>query len=175
MLTSGVVGGLFLRIIYSMITPAILILATGSLVTSTITRLNRAGDRARVLLGELAALRAAGDTVNMSLHTQWLINYRRRSAIIERALSLFYIAIFLFIAGSLGIAIDDLIKNVVPWLSLAFVMLGVMMLFAGTAGLVIETQYATGQLRSEIEAAMGETLEEMERGEKTSQIRRVSS
>lgn len=168
-------GSIFLRIISAMITPAILILATGSLVASTITRLNRAGDRGRALLVEVIELRRKGDDAQVGLHTLWLINYRRRSAIIERALTLFYVAIFLFIGASLGIAIDDLLKNVVPWLSLVLVLGGAVLLFAGTAGLVIETRYATGQLRSEIEATMGESLEEMERNERSPRIARASS
>ncbi|GAC1402711.1 MAG: DUF2721 domain-containing protein [Candidatus Velthaea sp.] len=175
MFTQVASGSMFLRIISAMITPAILILATGSLVASTLTRLNRAGDRGRALLVELVDLRARGDDAAVSLHTRWLINYRRRSAIIERALTLFYVAIFLFIGSSLGIAIDDLLKNVVPWLSLVFVLCGALLLFAGTAGLIIETRYATGQLRSEIEATMGESLEEMERNEKSPRIVRASS
>jgi len=159
----------------AMITPAILILATGSLVTSTITRLNRAGDRARSLLADLTVLRASGDDAKISLYTTWLINYRRRSAIIERALPLFYIAIFLFVGTSLGIAIDDLLKDQVPWLSLVLVLGGALLLFAGTAGLVLETQLATGQLRSEIEASMGESVEVMEGKKGSPHIVRASS
>lgn len=150
----------FLRIISAMITPAILILATGSLVVSTMTRLNRAGDRARALLVQYKAAKAAGDP-QLAAFTGWLLNYRRRSGLTERALTLYYMAIFLFVGGSLAIAVDDLLRNVVPWLSLVLVVIGALFLFAGTAALVVETQLATGQIRSEIEATLGESIQQM--------------
>jgi hypothetical protein len=68
----------------------------------------------------------------------------------------------MFVGGSLAIAADDVLHASVPWLSLALVVTGALVLFFGTAALVIETQLATGQLRSEIEFAMGETIEQME-------------
>jgi hypothetical protein len=150
----------FLRIISAMITPAILILATGSLVTSTMARLNRAGDRARALIIQLPE--ADGDPQRIELYRGWLFRYRRRSGLTERALTSFYVAIFMFVGGSLAIAADDVLHASVPWLSLALVVTGALVLFFGTAALVIETQLATGQLRSEIEFAMGETIEQME-------------
>ena len=153
----------FLRVISAMITPAILILATGSLVTSTMTRLNRAGDRARAIMQQLVTERDTADAAHIRLYSGWLLNYRRRSALTERALTAFYLAIFLFVGGSLAIAIDDLLRDTIPWLSLILVLCGALFLFAGTLALVIETQLATGQIRSEIEATMGETLEQMER------------
>lgn len=151
----------FLRIISAMITPAILILATGSLVVSTMTRLNRAGDRARALLVEYRAARDVGDE-RIDDYTGWLLNYRRRSGLTERALTLYYMAIFLFVGSSLAIAVDNLLQDTIPWLSLVLVVIGALFLFSGTAALVVETQLATGQIRHEIEATLGETIEQMQ-------------
>lgn len=144
-------GSSSLRLISTMITPAILILATGSLVSSTLVRLARIVDRSRLMLADIERYAAAGDTVRAGLCRGWLPSYVKRVSFVERALSLYYIAIGLFVAGSLAIAVDDLTKDSVPWLSLVLVVCGALALFTGTAMLVIETHLAAGQLRHEID------------------------
>jgi hypothetical protein len=141
----------FLAVISAMITPAILILATGSLVSSTLIRVGRIVDRARIIMDQVAELRRAGDETRAAITVGWLLQYRRRAALVERALTLYYSAIGVFVAGSLAITIDDLTRDAVPWLSLCLVVIGAIFLFAGTVALVIETNMATGGLRREID------------------------
>jgi hypothetical protein len=148
-------GSSFLAIISASLTPAILILATGSLVTSTLTRLNRITDRARDLIEGIDAARERDDEELVQLDILWLRTYLRRSTLAERALTFYYTAIFFFVASSLAITIDDLTRDAVPWLSLLLVVGGALLLFAGTASLVIEANLATGALRAEIEASCG--------------------
>jgi hypothetical protein len=145
----------FLAIISAMITPSILILAAGSLVASTLTRIARVVDRARTLIDRIPQYRAAGDEASIAVAKGWLRDYQRRGALAERALQLYYLAIGLFVAGSLAITIDNLTQHAIPWLSLALVVSGAACLFFGTAALVLETNIATGTLRSEIEHACG--------------------
>lgn len=145
-----------LSVISAMITPAILILATGSLVASTLTRLARVVDRARELLGLIVAARESGDESLARTYARWLRAYRRRSAFAERALTLYYVAIFLFVTASLTIAVEHLTNAVVPWFSLSLVLFGAGALCAGTAALVIETNIATGTLRAEIDETLGD-------------------
>lgn len=173
---TGSTGSVLLRVISAMITPAILILATGSLVASTLSRLSRTGDRARALLDRLVELRAAGDSVQAQLYARWLLTYRRRSGLTERALTCFYTAIFLFVASSLAIALDEFTKDRLPWLSLVLVLGGSMLLFAGVAALVLETNMATGQLRHEIDAAFvgGDLNVEAKNGESPHIVRASS-
>ncbi|HEY0798659.1 MAG TPA: DUF2721 domain-containing protein [Candidatus Baltobacteraceae bacterium] len=142
----------FLGVISAMITPAILILATGSLVMSTLTRVGRIVDRARRLIALLATQRASNDTEGAQTTVDWLFHYRRRAALAERALTLYYSAIGTFVAASLAISVDSLTRNSIPWLSLMFVVVGAIFLFSGTLALVIETNIATGALRKEIDA-----------------------
>lgn len=145
----------FLGIISAMITPSILILAAGSLVASTLTRIARVVDRARTLIDRIPQLRAAGDEASITVSMGWLRDYQRRGALAERALQLYYLAIGLFVAGSLAITVDNLTQHAIPWLSLLLVVSGAACLFFGTAALVLETNIATGTLRSEIEHACG--------------------
>jgi hypothetical protein len=145
----------FLAVISAMITPSILILASGSLVASTLTRLARVVDRARILIERIPGLRASGKDEDVATTMRWLRLYLRRAELAERALQLYYFAIGLFVAGSLAITIDDLTKHSVPWLALLLVVAGAACLFFGTAALVLETNIATGTLRSEVEHACG--------------------
>lgn len=142
-----------LSIISAMITPAILILASGNLVASTLQRLSRIVDRARVLGDRLAQLRAAGDAAQAAALADVLVVYRRRAIFVGRALSGYYAAIGLFIVTSLTIALDDVIGNVVPWLAVALTVTGVVLLLVGTIALVVETNLATGILARELDVA----------------------
>jgi hypothetical protein len=144
-----------LSVISAMSTPAILILATGSLVASTLTRLRRVVDRARQLLADIVAARENGDAERADTYARWLRAFGRRASFAERALLLYYIAIFLFVTASLTIAIEHLTRAVVPWFSLTLVLAGAAALCAGTAALVIETNIANGTLRAEIAETLG--------------------
>ena len=152
-----------LGVISAMITPAILILGTGSLVASTLTRLSRVVDRARMLLAQTLEARERGDELAARTFARWLRLYRRRSFLAERALTLYYAAIFLFVVASLTIAVEDVTHVRVPWVSLALVLLGACVLCVGTGFLVIETNIAAGMLRAEIDHALGEDWHHPER------------
>jgi hypothetical protein len=140
-----------LAIISAMITPAILILASGSLVASTLTRLSRIVDRARALADRLAEYRARGDQQSIEALTEILRIYRRRSLFVGRALSAYYAAIGFFIVTSLTIALDNVVGGVAPWLAVALSVVGVVLLLLGTVALVVETNLASGLLGRELD------------------------
>ena len=140
-----------LTIISAMITPAILILASGNLVASTLTRLGRIVDRARALGDHLAAHgQAMGGSASAEL-VDILRNYRRRSIFVARALSAYYAAIGFFIVTSLTIALDNVVQTLVPWLAVVLTVIGVLLLLLGTLALVIETNLASGMLGRELD------------------------
>ena len=145
-----------LGVISAMITPAILILATGSLVASTLSRIARVFDRARDLLARTVAARERGDELAVRTFTRWLRAYRRRTMLAERALTFYYGAIFLFVVASLSIALEDVTRFAAPALSLGLVMFGAALLCLATAFLFVETSLATGMLRAEIAHALGD-------------------
>lgn len=144
-----------LGVISAMITPAILILGTGSLVASTLTRIARVFDRAREVLAQTTAAAQRGDLQTVRTYTRWLRSYRRRSQFVERALTFYYLAIFLFVMSSLSIALEEVTRVAVPWISLALVLLGATFLCIATAFLVIETNMAAGLLRDELDHELG--------------------
>lgn len=143
----------YLPIISAMITPAILILATGSLVNSTLTRLARIVDRTRVLIERAAASHMRSNPDDGEQIPSW-IPYQRRASLVERALTMFYAAIGMFVAGSLAIMIDHFIPDTLPWFSVIVVVIGAIFLFIGTVALVFETHTAAGSLRREMEMAV---------------------
>jgi hypothetical protein len=139
-----------LAVISAMITPAILILASGSLVSSTLTRLSRIVDRARALIERREASRAENDADGVAAYTEVLKDYRRRATLVERALSGFYAAIGFFVATSLTIALDNFIQDVIPWLAVALTIIGATLLLGGTVALTLETNMAAGTLYREM-------------------------
>jgi Protein of unknown function (DUF2721) len=147
----------YLPIISEMITPAILILAAGSQVNSTLTRLARIVDRTRVLIDLVALARKQSDLHGVQAATSWFPIYHRRVSLVERALTMFYLSIGMFVASSLAITIDHFIPDTLPWLAVALVVIGAIFLLTGTVALVIETHIAAGILRREIEVGTGLT------------------
>jgi len=140
-----------LGIISTMITPAVLILAAGNLVTSTFTRLVRISDRARAMMGILDAARARGDEATIELYTRLLHAYRRRSVLAERALSSYYLSIGLLVLASLSIAANRMLNDRFPWVPVGITVIGATVLLVGTVSLYLETRITAGALRDEIE------------------------
>lgn len=140
-----------LAIISAMITPAILILASGNLVASTLARLARIVDRARALADRIEASRTRGDGDTTYALGDVLRIYRRRSLYVARALSAYYAAIGFFIITSLTIALDNFMQTIVPWLAVVLTVIGVLLLLLGTLALVFETNLAAGLLGRELD------------------------
>lgn len=142
-----------LSIISAMITPAILILATGNLVASTLTRVGRVFDRARIIMDRLEECIRNGDQTRADLYSDLLKDYRVRASLTERALTIFYGSIGFFVTASLAIGFDNFIHDTIPWLATLLTVLGAVLLLCGTLALFLETNFAAGLLRREIEIA----------------------
>jgi len=140
-----------LGIISTMITPAVLILAAGNLVTSTFSRVIRISDRARVMMGQYDAAKKEGRTGATALYAELLVEYRKRSVVAERALSSFYLSIGLLVMASLAIAVDRLLGDRIPWVPVALTVMGAVLLLVGVLSLFIETRISQGAIRREIE------------------------
>jgi len=145
-----------LSIVSAMITPGILILAAGSLISSTLTRLARVVDRSRQLIDRLAHLREQGASDQGRRYLQWLAAYTHRTLLIEKALQIFYTAIALFVVSTLAIAAANLADISLLWIAPVIVVIGTGGLLWGTTVLILETRLATGTIRDEIEDAFSE-------------------
>jgi len=133
------------RILTSMITPAVLISACGTLLFSTSARLGRIFDRVNLLKSEVEAVLAGNATFpeerNAFLKIQ-LATQRVRAALIQKALAALYVATALFIATSLAIAFNAAYGTAETiWIPIIIALSGGLFLFAASAILIYENRY----------------------------------
>jgi len=141
----------------AMITPALLISATGSLVLSTSTRLGRVVDRARELEGRLSELIITEDKEKIPLYEKRLdtvVNLldkvTTRSRILQKAMGAFYYGLGFFILTSVTIAVAG-IFNIYRWLPIPVGIVGIFFLFYGSILMLRETRMATATINAEMD------------------------
>lgn len=145
-----------LGILSSMITPAVLILATGSLIMTTSQRLGRVIERVRRLAHEFMQIEKGADKASEN-ETKRRILYdllkksARRSKLLTRAMTLLYISIGLFVATSLSIGVVAITHLRYTWIPTATGMLGAVTLFISSAILIIEARLTYSVIASEVE------------------------
>jgi hypothetical protein len=133
------------RILASMITPAVLISACGTLIFSTSARLGRIYDRLSALKGEVEAIadnRLSEPEERIPHLRDQLQRQRTRAWLIQKSLSALYTATALFIAASLGIAFNAAFGSEgSAWIPTAIALLGGLFLFAASALLMYESRH----------------------------------
>lgn len=141
----------------AMITPALLISATGSLVLSTSTRLGRVVDRVRGLEVRLGELIYAEDKEDVPLYEKrvevivdLLDKVTSRSRILQRAMGAFYYGLGLFVLTSVTIAVAGLF-NIYRWLPIPVGIVGIAFLFYGSLLMLRETRMATATVNAEMD------------------------
>jgi hypothetical protein len=140
-----------LQVVTGMITPAILILAAGSLVSGTLVRIGRIVDNIRALMARGELMRGAGNDNALRIIDRQLDLLLRRSDLARIALICYYSAISLFLLSILVIGLTLLHVINLDWLGPSIVMLGGVFLFAGSASLVIEVNISGGATRQEVQ------------------------
>lgn len=141
----------------AMITPALLISATGSLVLSTSTRLGRVVDRVRVLEERLSALIMTEDKSEIPLYERrletivsLLDKVTSRSRILQKAMGAFYYGLGFFILTSVSIAVAGFV-NTYRWLPIPIGIVGIIFLFYGSLLMLLETRMATATVNAEMD------------------------
>jgi hypothetical protein len=142
------------EVLGAMITPAVLISASGTLVLSTSNRMSRVVDRVRALAAEADHAKLPQGTPltprRAALIESQLGQLARRALLLRQALTSFYVAIGLLVAASIGIAIVVLIE----WRG------AVVAVAPGIAG-AVSLLYGSLLLLREGRLAVTTTLEEM--------------
>ena len=143
-----------LGVLSAMITPAVLILASGSLIMTTSSRAIRCNDRVRERAAELEALGKGTDVgtenIRQHLYTQLDINMRR-SRLLQKALARLYIGISFFIGTSVSIGIVALLHVDVGWIPLLLGFFGAALLFTASVYLIFETRLANATTATEMD------------------------
>jgi len=147
-------SGAAVSVIAAMITPALLIVASASLVASALVRMARIVDRTRALAaiapggpaGQAAA--AAGPTPE--LLRAWLDRHAARARYAELSIAFLYAAIVVFTATCLSIALDRFTGGSLQWLPVVLAVGGTLLLLAGGTWMVAESRLSWAQIHEEI-------------------------
>jgi hypothetical protein len=142
----------------AMITPALLISATGSLVLSTSTRLGRVVDRVRDLEKRLSELITTDDKHEVPLYEKridtvvsLLDKVTSRARILQKAMGTFYYGLGFFVLTSVSIAIVGIFPAVYRWLPIPIGIVGIMYLAWGSVLMLRETRMATATVNAEMD------------------------
>lgn len=133
------------RVLTSMITPAVLISACGTLIFSTSNRLGRIFDRVNVMKSEIEAIldgKLGYPEERMQFIQSQVKCAKKRAALIQKAMAALYTATALFIAASLAIAINTAYGTPQEaWIPTLIALLGTLFLFAASALLLYESRF----------------------------------
>jgi hypothetical protein len=139
------------ELISAMITPALLILGSGSLVSTALVRLGRIVDRARAL-NSLSGDDRQRLKIDEATLDRWLETYRHRANLTEHSVRSFFFGVSLFVVACLSIAVDRLTGGEIFWLPVALTVGGMLCMLVGAALMVRECRLATLQAHAEIGA-----------------------
>lgn len=147
-----------LGVLTAMITPAILILAAGTLIGSTSVRLGRVVDRVRVLSDGFEALET-GESKTAFIEERrhhifgQLGVLTRRARLLQFAMTSFYLALAAFIAASGFIGLLAFVTpdpRYSPYLPVASALTGMAFLFTGSILLIFEARLGTYAVSDEM-------------------------
>lgn len=140
-----------LGVLTSAITPAVLILATSSLIAATSGRLGRVVDRARRLGDEFEALASTEPTEKIpagelaeerALAYDQLRKATSRAILLQRSMSALYLALSLFVGSSVTIGLEAAMGWRHPTIPVVVAMGGVAMMFYAALLLLAESRIA---------------------------------
>ena len=144
----------------AMVTPALLISATGSMVLSTSTRLGRVIDRVRQLevrLGELIYIEDREEVPLYDKRVEVIVDLldkvTSRSRILQKALGAFYYGIGAFTLTSITIAFAAFLTryHLLQLLPIGIGIVGIIFLFYGSLLMLRETRMATATVNAEMD------------------------
>jgi Protein of unknown function (DUF2721) len=140
--------------IAAMITPALLILASASVVATVLVRMARVVDRARVV----AAAVHEGDWQRLGTTSAQLRTTLQRHAIraryAERSIAVLYATVAVFVVTCISIAVDQAIGGSLGWLPVMLAVGGTLLLLLGAGLMVAESRLAGDQITEEIRQAL---------------------
>jgi hypothetical protein len=142
-------------ILAQMITPAVLISASGTLVLSTSNRLGRVVDRIRVLAEAAEQLSDESKSeemvekrVQIAEQVVWL---SIRLGLLQTAIVTLYVGIGLLVASSVTVGLSASVNGAMAWIPVGFGLMGAIALLLGAVTLVREARLAVSSTRHELE------------------------
>lgn len=144
------------EVLTAMITPAVLISASGTLVLSTSNRLNRVVDRVRSLGAQAQAVQnlpVSARAARRQLLTAQLQIASARALLLRAALTALYLAIGLLVATSIIVGIVAALDWAYGWVAVLLGLLGTGVMLYGSALLLREARLAVSGLLQELAQA----------------------
>ena len=141
----------------AMITPTLLISASGTLVLSTSTRLGRVIDRVRDLEQRLADLLMIVDKESVLLYSrrlevviELLDKVTSRSRLLQRAMVTFYFGLGFFVLTSVSIGVVGIL-GIYRWFPIPIGLIGICFVFWGSILMMLEAKMATDTVNAEMD------------------------
>jgi hypothetical protein len=141
------------EVLGAMITPAVLISASGTLVLSTSNRLSRVVDRVRVLSHEAESL-DLGDSANEprgALISDQLERLSTRVVLLRKSMTALYTAIGLLVGTSIAVGMAAAFAWEHAWIPILLGLVGSVALLYGSLLLVQEARLAVGSTLQELD------------------------
>ena len=140
----------------AMISPALFLTATGSLIISTSNRMSRIADRLRALSEQADTIDRGQSNLDFSEERlrhaeEQLERMVWRSDRVRGALSMLYAALAAFVGTSLTLAVDVLLNHIFGILPTTLAVAGVTLLLAASLELVREAWASVRSNRSEVD------------------------
>jgi Protein of unknown function (DUF2721). len=148
--------GSFLGVLSSMITPAVLILASGQLILTTSQRLSRVIERVRKVSQEFLTIERSADLQSDNEKKRRILysilqKSTRRCKYLTLVMTFLYLSLSLFVATSFTIGIIAVVHGELTWIPTALGMLGSLLLFASSAILIIESRLTYSAIGDELD------------------------
>jgi Protein of unknown function (DUF2721) len=145
-----------LAVLTAMITPAVLISASGTMILSTSTRLGRVVDRVRELSDRLQSYPDDDQEVGLISEKRAMIfgqldMLTSRSRLLQRALTTFYVAVGVFVATSVAIGVVSFFSPRFAFIPVALGLFGAFFLFYGSMLLIFEARLALSTTHAEMD------------------------
>ena len=144
-----------LNILAAMITPALLISATGTYILATTGRLGRVVDRMRLVSDRIEHLAtdegAALREERIQDYRDQLRRLRARLALLQRVVTMLYLAAATFVLTSVSIGLVALVSLRLYWMPVALGIGGALMLLVASVYMILEARHAVQDLGLESE------------------------
>ena len=145
-----------LAVLTAMITPAVLISACGTMILSTSTRLGRVVDRVRALSDKLEELAHTEGDLELLDDRRAVIfvqldKLTSRARILQRSMTVFYLALGIFVSTSVAIGIVAVTSTRYSWIPVVVALLGASCLFYGSMLLIFEARLALSTIHIEMD------------------------
>lgn len=139
------------EVLGAMITPAVLISASGTLVLSTSNRLSRVVDRVRVLAKEAERLGGGWDSEHGRLITDQMLRLSQRVILLRAAMTALYSSIGILVGTSIAVGLSAALGWAYGWVPIGLGLVGACSLLYGSLLLVREARLAVGSTLQELE------------------------